>query len=57
MSSVEPDNNDFQEHSSTNQDLMPLKDQVSSGRCKTPDYKNISREGRQSQDIQFSGCI
>lgn len=46
MSSVEPDNNDFKEHSSTDQDLMPVKDQVSSGRCKTPDYKNISTEGR-----------
>ena len=43
---MEPDNNDFKKHSSTDQDLMPVKDLVSSGRCKTPEYKNISREGR-----------
>lgn len=38
MSSTEPDNNNFKKHSSEDQNLMPVNDQVSSGRCKAPDY-------------------
>lgn len=42
MSSMEPNANNFK-HSSEDQDLMSMKDQVCSGRYKTLDYENISR--------------
>lgn len=42
MLSMEPNDNNFK-HSSEDQDLMSMKDQVYSGRYKTLDYENISR--------------
>lgn len=56
MSSIEPNDNNFK-HSSEDQDLMSMKDQVYSGRYTTPAYENISRDSRQSQCIQFSECV
>lgn len=57
LSSMEPNNNAFKKHSSEDQDLMPMKGHVSSGGCKTADYKNMPREGRESSCMQFSGCM
>lgn len=54
---MEPNNNAFKKHSSEDQDLMPMKGHVSSGGCKTADYKNMPREGRESSYMQFSGCM
>lgn len=48
MSSMESKNNNFKKHSSEDRDLMPVKSQVYSGRCKTPDYESIFIEGKQS---------
>lgn len=56
MSSMESNDNNFK-HSSEDQDLMSMKNQVYSGRYKTPDYKNISRDRKQSWCIQSSGCV
>lgn len=49
MSSMEPNNNNFK-HSSEDQDLMSMKDQVYSGRYKTSDYEKYF-QGQKTEPV------